>query len=400
MGVVHMSVINQVLLDLEKRRASDADRSVLPDHVRALPEMRQGPRFGLISLISGLAAVTGVAAWFVLPGFRLPDKMQPLPVSQAAATPQNRIVAATPSSGVAANAPLREDPAPSVAAVPGSRPDVLSLELARSLGMASDSPRRADERPEFGAPIATAEVVVAQSEPAPEARARPSKVEKPAPKATVVAAVKPEAGSTPAAPPEIDKRVRPPTARQQAESEYAKATVLLHQGQLQDARELFEAALRHYPAHLAARQALFGLLVEAGDQVAAERVLREALRLSPDQTGFTMALARLEVDRGHNQAAIDTLQKGIAHAQSNADYHAFLGALLQRQQQHDDAVGQFRAALSLKPQSGLWLMGLGMSLQALHRNTEAGEAFRRAKSTGTLKPELQAFVDQRLQQLQ
>ncbi len=129
-------------------------------------------------------------------------------------------------------------------------------------------------------------------------------------------------------------------------------------------------------------------------------MLREALQLSPGQSGFTMALARLQVDRGNNQAAIDTLQKGIAYAQGNADYHAFLAALLQREQRHDEAIAQFRAALGLKPQSGVWLMGMGMSLQALNRNTEAGDAYRRAKSSGTLKPELQAFVDQRLQQLQ
>jgi len=398
MGVVHMSVINQVLLDLEKRRASEADRGVLPEHGRALPEMRQGPRTGLIALIGGLAAVAGVAAWLVLPGLRLPDKTQPPPaaVPRAAATPQNRVVEAAASTGVTADAPLREEAAASVVKVSESRPDVLSLELSRALTLASDSPRRAEGLAEAGAPITTAEVIAAQPGPAPKARAAsPPKMEKPAPKAAVVAAVKPAAGQ-----PEIDKRVRQPTAQQQAESEYAKATALLHQGRLQEAREAFEAALRYDPAHLAARQALFGLLVEAGDHAAAERVLREALRLSPGQTGFTMALARLQVDRGNNQAAIDTLQKGIAYAQANADYHAFLAALLQRQQRHEEAVAQFQAALGLKPQSGVWLMGLGMSLQALNRNTEAAEAFRRAKSSGALNPELQAFVDQRLQQLQ
>ena len=129
-------------------------------------------------------------------------------------------------------------------------------------------------------------------------------------------------------------------------------------------------------------------------------MLREALRLSPGQSGFTMALARLQVDRGNNQAAIDTLQKGITYAQGNADYHAFLAALLQRQQRHEEAIAQYRAALGLRPQSGVWLMGLGMSLQSLNRNTEARDAYRSAKASGTLKPDLQAFVDQRLQQLQ
>ena len=45
-------------------------------------------------------------------------------------------------------------------------------------------------------------------------------------------------------------------------------------------------------------------------------------------------------------------------------------------------------------------MGLGISLQALGRNTDAQDAFRRARASNTLNPDLQAFVDQRLRQLQ
>ena len=393
-----MSVINQVLIDLEKRRASETDRSVLPDHVRALPEMRQRPRTGLIVLVVGLAVVTGVVAWRVLPGLGLSDKALALPaaVSRAAATPQNKVAAAVASPGLATMVSSRENTA-AAATVSESRPDVLSLELSRALTMPSDQTRRADAVPEPAAPIATAEVVAAQPGPAAKAQAAApsSKAEKLAPKPAVVAAIKPAAVQ-----PEIDKRMRQPTAQQQAETEFGKATVLLHQGKLQEARAGFEAALRHDPTHLGARQALFGLLIEAGDQAAAERVLREALQLSPGQTGFTMALARLQVDRGNNQAAIDTLQKGIGYAEGNAEYHAFLAALLQRQQRHEEAIAQYRTALGLRPQSGVWLMGLGMSLQSLHRDTEARDAYRSAKASGTLKPDLQAFVDQRLQQMQ
>ena len=42
-----MSVINQVLLDLEKRRASAAERGVLPNHVRALPDSGRGAALGM-----------------------------------------------------------------------------------------------------------------------------------------------------------------------------------------------------------------------------------------------------------------------------------------------------------------------------------------------------------------
>jgi MSHA biogenesis protein MshN len=44
-------------------------------------------------------------------------------------------------------------------------------------------------------------------------------------------------------------------------------------------------------------------------------------------------------------------------------------------------------------------MGLGMALQADKRNAEALEAFQRARASGALSPELQVFVDRRLQQL-
>ena len=45
-----MSVINQLLVDLEKRRESGAERSVLPDHVRALPDEQRPVQWGWIAL--------------------------------------------------------------------------------------------------------------------------------------------------------------------------------------------------------------------------------------------------------------------------------------------------------------------------------------------------------------
>ena len=45
-------------------------------------------------------------------------------------------------------------------------------------------------------------------------------------------------------------------------------------------------------------------------------------------------------------------------------------------------------------------MGMGISLQADNRGAEALDAFKRAKSEGGLSPDLLAFVDQRMKQLQ
>jgi MSHA biogenesis protein MshN len=112
-----------------------------------------------------------------------------------------------------------------------------------------------------------------------------------------------------------------------------------------------------------------------------------------------MLLARLQIERGGS--GIDTLTRTLPYAgkgEVTADYHAFLAGALQREQRHREAAEQYQAALR-GAGNGVWWMGLGMSLQAEKRNAEALEAFQRARASGTLSPELLAFVERRLQQL-
>jgi len=218
-------------------------------------------------------------------------------------------------------------------------------------------------------------------------------------KPTVVAAAKPAAVAT-GAEAGIQKQVRQPSSRELAENEYRKATASLHQGRLAEAQEGFEAALNLYPGYNGARQALVGLLVEAKKFPEAERVLQDGLAQSPAQIGFAMALARLQVDRGDTAQAAATLRKGLDYAQGSPEYIAFFAAVLQRQGRHEEAIEQFQAALRLKPASGVWWLGLGISLQSANRTADAQEAFRRARATNNLSPELSAFADQRIRQLQ
>ena len=199
---------------------------------------------------------------------------------------------------------------------------------------------------------------------------------------------------------QIDKRMQTLTPAQMAENEYREAANFLGQGRLVEAQDSFRQALQNNPLHAGARQGLFGLLVDAKRTTEAEQLLKDGLKLNANQPGLAMALARLQLDRADANAAIETLQASAASAQNSPDYLAFFAGLLQRQSRHREAVEQYLAALRLAPNSGVWLMGLGISLQALGRNTDAQDAFRRARASNTLNPDLQAFVDQRLRQLQ
>lgn len=186
---------------------------------------------------------------------------------------------------------------------------------------------------------------------------------------------------------------------QQAEAEFRKGVEAMRQGRVGEAQAGYRAALRIAPEYDTARQALVALLVEERHTDEAEEVLRERLDSKPDHATFAMLQARLQVERGAVLEALVTLERTLPFAEANAPYRAFFAALLQRANRHVEAVEQYRAALRLQPGNGSWLMGCGLSLQALQRNDEALAAFRQAQDSKMLSAELLGFVQQRIRAL-
>ena len=115
--------------------------------------------------------------------------------------------------------------------------------------------------------------------------------------------------------------------------------------------------------------------------------------------GIAMSAARMQLEKGELRSAIEILERGLPEAVERADYHAFLAALLQRDEQHKRAIEHYLLALQKSPQTGVWWLGLAISRQALQQINEAQDAYRRARASNTLTPELTAFVEARLAQL-
>ncbi|MTW13722.1 tetratricopeptide repeat protein [Pseudoduganella eburnea] len=185
--------------------------------------------------------------------------------------------------------------------------------------------------------------------------------------------------------------------QQKAENEYRRALAKLQDARVSEAIASLEQAVALYPRHEAARQTLVGLLLEAGRTPEAIRHLALATSLDPQQANMAMLLARLQLENGGN--ALETMQRSLPYAESNPDYRAMMAGILQRANRNKEAVEHYQAAVRLQPANGVWWMGMGISLQADKRNPEARLAFQRAKDSGRLTPELQTFVERRLQQL-
>ena len=398
-----MSLINQVLLELEKRRASGSERATVPDHVRALPESSEGHR--ALWLVAAGAAVVALAAvaWLALAGFDFPrHAAAPAPAAAETGTVIERVVAA---SAVAVTDVTPQEAAAESDMDRSRLAARMSFELSRAPAAGQiEVAQVAADRPPGLIPAAS---VLARSEDAREGSTVSARESAPNPAAAAPRAERQRSKPTMASVTEqpdpkqgIEKQVRQPTPRELSDNEYRKAAVFLHQGRLAEAQEGFRAALKLYPGHHGARQALVALLVEGKQRAEAEAVLQEGIKLAPEQIGFAMTLARLQLDRGDSAGAIATLQGSLAYAQESPDYIAFFAAMLQRQGRHEEAIAQFLVALRAKPGAGVWWLGLAMSLQAVNRAPEAQDAYRRAKNSNSLNPELTAFADQRLRQLQ
>ena len=419
-----MSVINQVLNQLEQRGAHTALEQTM---VRAVPHSQRRLAMAVPLLVLGLALMAGIVAWqwmqarkSVLSSAEEPkvvamSAIQHPPVA-AAPAPALELVPAVPAVvdvagvGVASTVTADEAPLPEMLP-PASRAIIESNSLPPPSVPRQDSGQRASTKP-----LALSAVEGAgQAASAGSGQALRDKKNSPATsrdERRPVKAAPPVRSAKPqpmqAAPPNAQAAVQPPvevssmkqiSPAQHADAEFRQAVALMQQGHIADAIAGYETVLRLDAGHDAARQALVALLLEGKRGAYAERVLQDRLKNKPEHTGFAMLLARLQVEHSAVDQAAATLEKSLPYANAQADYQAFYAALLQRQNRHKEAITHYQIALQLAPDNGIWLMGYGISLQAVQRNEDARDAFRRALGSNTLNPELQAFVRQKLKGL-
>jgi MSHA biogenesis protein MshN len=431
-----MSLINQVLKDLEHRHAGGVHG--VARAVRPLPE--GAPRRGLW-IILGLvatASVAGAAWWYLSPQSALARSTQ---LGDPAPSKVGSPTVGTVVPVVAAPIPAVVTPAPDVgstqvagtsAPVPDQRKDKqtstqiahaapqISGLLQAAAPVAKDFPEaRVAARSPASSPLPQRQRAVEDAATASETtlevesethRPMPRTLPKADPKISdssvpvkphVAGAAGPEElkpeGSEPAA--NIDKQVRAPTERERAEAEFRGAMSDLGAGDGNRAEDKLRAALAIDPLLDKARQALLGLYIERGQREDAEQLLEERLRMDRRPAGFALALARLQLARGANSEALATLQQSLPNGEANADYQAMLANALGRLGQHKQAAERFEMAARLAPRNPVWLMGLGVELRADNRPSEARVAFRRARELGGLNPQLASFVDQQLTEL-
>ena len=417
-----MSLINQMLQDLDARRAAHGIGAKLHNDVRPLPKA-QAARWPLVFAVMVMVLAAGLgylaysgglgqlSAWFA-------SQPEPSVVTVANQPAETTPALPTPSWPDTALTSDRVQPV-SGAGLSLEGVDV-SLRLAEAIDPDAAVPAVTVPDPvEPIKPIASNPTLTPSPEavsialqnavqksagkPAPGKSSQPALPPVPAPKEKQAAQVTlpsaevdSDATQKPAALPVIERTAALSSPRERAELEYRKAITAADQGHVLDAETRLSEVLRLDDLHAAARQMLVKLRLDRGKADDAMSLLQAGLVGQPGQLGWAMSLARLQVDRGDLAGAWKTLDYSLPAAARNADYLGFAANVLQRLGRTRDAADQYRRAASVSPGDGRWWLGLGLMQEAQGQSTEAREAFTRARACGNLGPDLLALIEQRL----
>lgn len=381
-----MSLINDVLRDLERRGHPDAPRA-LP-HTE--PSARPGRRWVWWVLAAVLAGV--VLHWSLGGGL----SGQPAVEAPVAATePTETVPGAAPESGDSTGFP----PASSVLGVmPRAATAGEPTNAASSDGGAGNPATNSGQPPEAPGSRET----VAQATAAEPVKEQSGQEKTPGEggtaRATVDASAPPEPRSSTTAPAEARgaREPEPQTASpgeddivirrsggatkpdESVDERLATAKRALGRGQRALAVSQLGDLLESAPDNLDARLLLARLYIEDGRPRAAEELLDAGLDRQPDEPGLAFLLGRLLLEQGRLSKAERVLDQHAPPVAVNPDYHLLLALTHRQAGDHDAAIVAYREVTDASPGMGAAWVGLGVSLEATGDSQGARTAYRKA----------------------
>lgn len=346
-----MSVINQMLRELDARGAASSD---LPAASTGTVSANPRPAGQILGGL-GLLAAGAAAIYWMLPA-------APTAVEAPAATVIARQETAAMPVAVAPTqvAPAIQNAQQAVVAAPPAEPDIAALVQPQAMMPVREAVQAQAERPLSAAP----KPLIPVQDDRIVAQLGPSVVKK-------MTELSPEA---------------------EAQQYYDDAQALRRAGKFDAATGKYRQALERNPGMTNARVQLARQLQQSGQADAALSLLKTGFEQRADD-GLAIAAGRLLADMGQRDAALDWLARGQAGLRP-AD-HALMGALLSQAQHHEEASRAYQRALAADPNQGGWLLGLGLALEAQGRIEEARTAYRSALERGQFTPEVTRFLRER-----
>lgn len=182
-----------------------------------------------------------------------------------------------------------------------------------------------------------------------------------------------------------------------AEKQYQKVLVLVSRHRdIEAATELRKIIIQH-PSFNLARQTLAELHMRHNELAIADEVISKGLQQQPEYIPFIEIKARILIQQNKLKPAIKLLNEITPNINDHPEYYAMLAMLYQRAGDPARSEGLYKQLLTLYPEKAPWWVGLGIALDAKGKHQQAIMAFRHANQSGDLSFQLKDFVESRLQ---
>ncbi|MBQ1783730.1 MAG: tetratricopeptide repeat protein [Gammaproteobacteria bacterium] len=366
-----MSVINQMLRDLERRRPS-APAAGQP----SAPAARRWPWSVLLLglLLGGLIVLLGQRLWLASPA-AVDAKTQPAAVDAVANAPaQSPPSVLPPASPLPSTAASTVPPATEATTVPAAEPEPQAVSIPAVL--LADVP--ADDA---------------------EAMARQQQVVLEAAEELATFADLPALPAEPKPPGKLAVTTTRLSSTELASKAAKAADEAYQQRRYQQALESYREALGFEPTRLDWRLRLAELTLASGDLEQTRLVLADGVSFHPRDVGLRLALANLLREQQKPAEALAALEGLVTSGSEAVAWYQLRGGLAQQLGQWPLARSSYEQLVVLAPTEGRHWLGLGLAADASGDSATARQAFGRALSLPGLSATSRDYLTTRLEQL-
>lgn len=196
--------------------------------------------------------------------------------------------------------------------------------------------------------------------------------------------------------PVLVKIKREPSKAERAETFFQESLTFIEKQQFEEAIQKLQESLALLPNHTLARETDVKLKFRLGRLLEAEQSLERGLVTTPRHLPFIQLKARLWVEAGEPKKALSFLIKHQMLGRLDPDHLSFMATLYQQEGQNAEAIPLYQQALRIESHHWRSRMGLGIALEVEGRFEEALDAYKTASTHPELDKESREFIEKRM----
>ncbi|MFT5755756.1 MAG: MSHA biogenesis protein MshN [Alteromonadaceae bacterium] len=182
-----------------------------------------------------------------------------------------------------------------------------------------------------------------------------------------------------------------------AKQKFSRAKQAFLDNDIMQAELLFEEILLLTPNHKQARKQLAALWFGRQSYQPALNLLSQGIALAPQDSEYRLMQARIYLNQGQGESALQTLVV-LADAE-NIEYQTLLASTAQQQGQFLSAIKAYQQLVHLQANKGRWWLGLAIAFDSNSQFLKAKQAYQTAIAQHNLSTSSAEFAQKRLIEL-